>query len=108
MRKHLEVQLAPDLDPHLVDQVDGLVTPHFQLSPVFIQIQSGHIHQVHHTYFRKPDLRTENAKVQTVQENAEKCSLTKTLPCSIADMEPVCPVQIWPKKLQVSHTITTS
>ena len=65
MRKHLEVQLAPDLDPHLVDQVDGLVTPHFQLSPVFIQIQSGHIHQVHNTYFRKPDLRTENAKVQT-------------------------------------------
>jgi hypothetical protein len=62
VRKHLEVQLAPDLDPHLVDQVDGLVTPHVQLSPVFIQIQSGHIHQVQYTYFRKPDLGTEKTK----------------------------------------------
>ena len=73
MRKHLQVQLTLDLDLHPVDKVDGLVTPDLQLSPLLIQIQPGHIHQVHHAYLRKPDLRTGKVKVKNdpLAENKE-------------------------------------
>ena len=56
MRKHLQVQLTLNLDLHSVDKVDSLVAPDLQLSPLFIQIQPGHVHQVHHTNLRKPDI----------------------------------------------------
>ena len=49
MRKPFKVQQAPDLDPHLMDQVDGLVSSNLQLSPVFVQVKPDHVHQVDQT-----------------------------------------------------------
>ena len=64
MRKPFKVQQAPDLDPHLMDQVDGLVSSDLQLSPVFVQVKPDHVHQVDQTYFRQPQLRAKVAQFQ--------------------------------------------